>query len=373
MANEQYHIVYFPHLKMGDVPEIDLGFLKIWNFKVLKDKYIPNEQLKNKIEIILSSYEEYFRGPIKDIGIVLIGDADFRIFDVAEKEKIRLARLMLFLSFISKTNTIPFNGNTGHAMASSENFNEIYQNFTLEENHMAERGGYVAPYMHGGFEFGKIKYIKPSFIPSPSRFDVDDKLLKFLLDLKNKKPRVFERVINATELLFEGYYNSHVVSSNARVLLQMSSLEILLDFPERHQREYFKNIIEKEAVLPEDKKYTHYSERPNSKMAKEILTLKGIWADLFYTLRNHIIHGLTPKNEEYVFKKKQMHTTIAFLFFIFFVKKQINKSLSKDIFEEEIHWKKWRDENFNQDREEFVLEVSFRKQWIKMMKKVSRD
>ncbi len=129
--------------------------------------------------------------------------------------------------------------------------------------------------------------------------------------------------------------------------------------------------MEKEAVLPEDKKYTHYFERIGGK-TREVLTIKGIWADLFYTLRNHIIHGLTPKSEEYVFRKQQLHTNIAFLFFIFFVKKQINKSLKKDIFEEEIRWEKWRDENFEQDREEFVLETSLRKSWEKMMRKLSK-
>ena len=373
MANKQHHIIYFPHLTMRDVPEIDFGFMKIWNFKVLKEKYIPDEKLRSKIEKIFSSYQEYFRGQIKDIGIVSIGTMDFRVFTQEEKADVRLARLILFLSFVSKANTIPFNGNTGHQMASSENFNEVYQNFTLEDDHMAESGGYIAPYMHGGFVMGEIKHIKPSFIPSPGKFDIDANLFNSLLELKDKKPKVFERITNATELLFESYYNSHIVSINARVLLQMSALEILLDLSEAGQRKHFKEIIEKETILPEDKRRIHYSERPNGKKAKEALTLKGVWGDLFYTLRNHIIHGLTPKNEEYGFMKKQRHTEIAFLFFILFVKKQVNKSLKKDIFSEEIQWKKWHDNNFEQDREEFVIETSFRKLFNKLMKQKKKQ
>ena len=369
MPDNIYFIVFFPYLRMHNVPEIDLGFLKIWNFNLLKEQYIPDEKLRNKVEKILSTYQEHFTGVIKNMAVVSIGETDFRSFNEDEYKRIRLARLLLFLSFISKSNTTPFNGNTGHQMATSENFNPVYQNFNLTDDAMSERDGYIVPMLSGGFELDTVKYIKPSSTVIPNKFDIDGKLLTFLLKIKDKKPRIFERIINATEVFFESYYNSFIVSQNARVLLQMSAFEILLDLPEKKQRKRFKEIIEKETALPEDKKYVHYSERPDSKKERENLTIKGIWADLFYSLRNHIIHGLTPKNKEYVFKNRQMHTSIAFIFYIFFVKRQINKSFGRIVFEEEIYWKKWHDDNFDNDREEFVCEVSFRRLWEKSLRK----
>lgn len=366
--NKQYFIVYFPYLKMRSVAEVDFGFLKLWNFNLLKDKYIPDEKLRKKVEKMLSVYQEHFIGTVKGIGVISIGDTDFRVFNKEEHELIRLVRLILFLSFLSKSNTIFFNGNTGHQMASSENFTPVYQSFLLDQDYITERDGYILPSFYGGLELDKVKYVKPSNVPSPSKFDIDGTLLDALLQLRSKKPKVFKKIINATEVFFESYYNSFMVSQNARVLLQMSAFEILLDLPETNQRKVFKEKIEKETALPEDKIYLHYYERAGKNKGKENLTLKGIWADSFYSLRNHIIHGLTPKEDEYYFKKKQRHTDIAFLFFILLVRRQINKSLQRDIFEEEILWKKWHDDNFNQNREEFVYEKSFRKLWEKMVK-----
>lgn len=115
----QLFIVYFPYLTMGDLPEIDFGFLKIWNFDQLKEKYIPDEKIRSKVGKILGMYRAFFVGPLKGIGIVSIGDTDFRVFTDEEREKIRLAKLILFLSFLSKNNTIELNPNTGHRMANS--------------------------------------------------------------------------------------------------------------------------------------------------------------------------------------------------------------------------------------------------------------
>lgn len=98
----QLFIAYFPYLTMGDIPEIDFGFLKIWNFDYLKEKYIPDRKIRAKVAEILGMYKAFFVGSLRGIGMVSIGDTDFRIFNDKEKEKIRLAKLILFLSFLSK-------------------------------------------------------------------------------------------------------------------------------------------------------------------------------------------------------------------------------------------------------------------------------
>lgn len=356
--NNQFFIVYFPYLSMRDSPEIDFGFLKIWNFNQLKEKYIPDEKIRSKIEEIFNMYQTFF-SPVKDIGVVSIGNTDFRIFTEEEKEKIRLAELILFLSFLSKNNTIEINSNTGHRMATSDNFVPIYQNFNLKDKWIAEMNGYIVPIMHGGLEIDKIKYYRPGYVLSPMRFELDKELFNALLKLRTEKPLVFKKVMNATELFFESYYNSPTLSKNARILLQASAFEILLNLPKWNKRKGFRKIVEKETFLPGEKKYAYYSKKSGKKI-KEYLTLKGIWADSFYMLRNHIIHGAFPSNREFFFRGKQIHplkhTLIAFLFFIFFVKKQINKSLRQEIFTDEIIWKKWYDDSSGQDREEFVYD-----------------
>jgi hypothetical protein len=114
--------------------------------------------------------------------------------------------------------------------------------------------------------------------------------------------------------------------------------------PDSGQRKIFKDKIEAEASDDIEKKYVYYYEN-RGKKKKELRTIKGIWADKFYTLRNHIIHGLKIPNDQYIFRKNQTHTDIALLFFLLLIKAQINKSLKKGAFSQRIDWEKFADKN----------------------------
>ena len=56
----------------------------------------------------------------------------------------------------------------------------------------------------------------------------------------------------------------------------------------------------------------------------EARTLHAIWADRFYTLRNHIIHGEVVTDSEYVFRGEQHHPVIAPFFFVLSIQRMIN-------------------------------------------------
>ncbi len=340
MSNNLF-VAYFPYLCMRDVSEIDLGFIKIWNFSKKKDIYISNPNVKAKVARILQTHTSHW-SPLEGIGIVSIGDTDFREFTSDELKNIRLARLILFLCFLSENNTHNPYPNVGHWMATSENFDVVFQNFLLDDEHISEQTGAIISFLTGGYKLGEVKFQKPGFVPTPMRFSVDNNLLKGFLELKNKKPHLFNRIINASEIFLESYYNSPSVSRNARILLQMSAFEILLNLPEVQQRMYFKKAIRDYTVFSGEKVYTHYSERYGKKV-KERLTKKEIWADTFYVLRNHIIHGANPSEKEFIFNRKQLHTDISLSFFILCIKKLIEKKLRKYPCENEIKWKRWYD------------------------------
>lgn len=76
---------------------------------------------------------------------------------------------------------------------------------------------------------------------------------------------------------------------------------------------------------------------------KDKKSRKVIWADSYYTLRNHIIHGNQVKLNEFAFKGKQRHLDIGILFFMLLVKKIINEKRKKRIFYDEIEWGKTED------------------------------
>jgi hypothetical protein len=346
-------IVYFPFISMGNEQEIDFGFLKIWNFDFMSNKYITDPKLLSRVSKILSTNHAYFLGPVKGIGVVSIGNTDFRHYTQEELNLIKDARLILFLGFLANNNAVRNDINAGSWFATTENFNFTAQNFEIDNDNMAIRDGYVIDTMAGGYRMDRDKFFKPSYIASPTQFSIDENLFNSLLLLRSEKPRVFSKIIRATELFSESYYNSQSVSINARILCQMGAFEMLLNLPEREQRKYFKDIVETETSFDTEKKYVHYYESGRRKI-RETRTIKGIWADKFYTLRNHIIHGLKIPKEQYVFKKNQRHTDIALLFFIFLVKQQINKSLRGKIFIHLITWGTFLDELSGTSRQIFL-------------------
>ena len=358
-------IVYFPYLNMGDTDEIDFGFLKIWNFSRLKNERIQDEHIRSHVTTMLEVHRS-MNGPMQDIGIVSFGDTGpFSLTQPDQLANIREAKLVLFLSFLARNNTRTPNPNRGHLMATSENFQEIYQNFIVGGDYIAELGGYVVPFSHMN-ELRKVYRLRPEHVPTPLRFEIDKELFGCLLELKNKRPRVYGRIINAIELFFESYHNSESVSRNARILLQMSAFEILLQLPGRRQRLRFKNKVESLLGLPGEKQYVYYYENGQGNRQKETRTRKGIWADRFYTLRNHIIHGSTPPDSDYVLSfrsgSSQRHTDIAFLFFVLLVKRLVEKSLRRVIFPDDIEWGKWKDHNTLTQGEGFIYEsMSFRR------------
>ncbi|HUD02495.1 MAG TPA: hypothetical protein VMR46_00540 [Candidatus Paceibacterota bacterium] len=363
-------VTYFPFLNMDGAKEIDFGFLKIWNFSAMKDTYVPDQATREHLEKIFAMHQSYGK-PIEGIGVVSIGATDFRAFTEDEYRKIRAARLILFLSFIDRNNT-GHDPNAGHSMVTSDTFDLYTQGFIVGDDHLSDRAGEIISFLRGGFELGRTVFERPGFVPAHFMFALSSDLFSSLRDMQAKRPRVFEKVITATELFFESYYNGPQLSKNARVLLQASAFEVLLDLPERDQRKHFKEAIGTLTNLPGEKTYTHFSERTGRLKVREKITIKQIWADLFYTLRNHIIHGNTPKSSDFVFKGAR-HTDITVQFFVLCVRKLIEKKLPGHPCDHLIEWGSWEDASQTPPTRVngFVYRVEIMKKIARALKKKS--
>lgn len=147
----------------------------------------------------------------------------------------------------------------------------------------------------------------------------------------------------------ESYYNAPHVDLSSRVLLQLMAFEILLDIPENQQRMHFKQAIGRLCRTRGDRKRAYKSERPGGKTATERGTLKEIWADRFYTLRNHLIHGNEVADREYMFRNAQHHLAASPVVFIAAVRALIdNEHVSRGerrAFKTMLRWSKWEDLN----------------------------
>lgn len=335
-------IIYFPYLSLDRQGEINFGDVKVWNFGKKARKYIPDKQLRAYLRKILYSNISHNK-KIKDIGVLSIGDTDFRQFNQEEFDTANEIRLILFLSFLSLHNTVERKANAGWYMATSENLEFVIQNFEPYTEFISENTGSIINIGIGGYKIGEKKFYQPSYVIQPQRFSLDGLLIQQLLRLNKKGgKRLYHRILRATDLFFESYYNNPNVSRNARVLLQIAALETLLDLPSRSQRKDFKDKIENFCNLSKEKQYLHCYEDRGRKVP-ERRSIKAIWADAYYSLRNKIIHGDVVGSKDFAFKGKQRHIDIAILFFTLLIKRLINAKFKKKIFYDEIIWGKTKD------------------------------
>jgi succinate dehydrogenase flavin-adding protein (antitoxin of CptAB toxin-antitoxin module) len=348
-------ITYFPYISIKGWDEIPFGDIKVWNFDRKSEEYIPNEALRNKVKSLLDSNLKN-GSTINDIGVLSIGPTDFHHFTDEEFRMADETRLILFLSFLSKVNVNTIGANAGHYVATAENFIFVIQNFEETNDYISQQNGFIVRKLDGGYKIGELKFHAPPYVPTPLKFSLDGDLITKLLQIKKRNKRFYDRVLRATDLLFESYFNDPYVSLNSRLLLEVGAFEVLLDLPDKDQRKIFKERIKHYCVRPREKSRYFFSERPGGRKVKEREPLKVIWADKFYTLRNHIIHGEKVKRSEFAFLGKQAHLDIAPQFFILLVKELVNEKLKtrQKYFLDDIKWGKFQDEYG--DRQGFIYE-----------------
>ena len=344
-------LAYFPYLMLRDFEEIIHGNVKVWNFKKKAMEYIPDEEIRNKVTSLLS-INKYGNRVIEDMGILSIGDIDFRQATDEEKAVAKEIKLILFLSWIAQHNVRRHDANAGYLLATTENFELTYQNFQLESDVFNESAGYIVAFKVLGYRINETSFNAPPYVLRPLDVSFDDILRVALKSLKAEEEALYKRILRATDLLFESYYNNPYVSLNARILLLASAFEVLLELPIRNQRMHLKDIIEEKTKLPSDPIVTYSFETRPGDTQTETRSIKVKWADRFYTLRNHIIHGDEVPDSEFLFES-QRHTDIATMFFVLLIKILLNERFGETIFNDKIIWGRFKD-NHGIDREGFV-------------------
>lgn len=333
-------IIYFPYLFLDRKEEIKINDVKLWNFLKKSQEYIPDEELRNKVKALLNT-NRYGEKIIEDMAIFSIGNIDFRQATEDDLATANEIRLILFLAFLSQNNVKMDGANAGHYMATSENFAFVLQNFQLNSDSIGESAGYIVNRGVAGYKISETTFVAPGHVLKPLRIVFDSDLINALYKLKVDNSTEFNRILRAADLLFESYWNNSNVSLNARMLLQVGALEVLMNLSTERQRLRLKERIEAMAALPEDPIETYTFELGPTATQNETKSIKVKWADRFYTLRNHIIHGNVVPPTEFFFGD-QRQIDISTMFFILLTKKILNEKLGERIFYDEIVWGKFK-------------------------------
>ncbi len=281
-------------------------------------------------------------------------------------------KLILFLCKIAKTNTaILGSGGDGWTLSTSDNFEPVYQNFEFENDHIAEQAGYIMNLGSLGYTIDEKKFHKPSHVGiSPFGLSLDKELFDKLLRLRKRKgKRLFRRIMRATELLFQAYYNSTNVSRNARILLIAAAFETLLDLPENQGRKHFKDLVERYCDISGEPKYRHYYYNHGKAKRDKDRSIKVLWADSFFQLRNQIIHGDIVREHMYHFQNGDRHLDISILFFTLLTKQLINEKFEPKPFLDRIECKIRKDGNTGFHYEDGALQVAM----LKMVTQTNRN
>lgn len=359
-------ISYLPYLFLCATESVDFDEISVWNFGLLSVDRIPDCELRKHVKKLLAAHRSN-GARIKDIGIISFKNKEhFQPLTKLEQQRVVDLRRVLFLSSVAKSN-ISIGPNMGMFMVTSDNFSALYQNFALGSSDTAWSSGKIINVGSIGHKVGEIIYEMPRYVLHRS-FACDQSLLKALTQFRRKQPRTFRLIMQATDAMMNGYSNSDDISFEARILEQSRAFEILLQLPDKNQREVLKETIEKYCHPDDDKKVSYkYEVRGKKKVEKNSRSRQAMWADRFYTLRNHIIHGKKLSSKDFLFSG-QSHFHLALWFFIVAAKKIINETLGKTIFHDVI---RYEDGKFEYDKGSMTasIEKAVKNAMLKFRKK----
>jgi len=299
----------------------------MWNFSADAKQRISDTATRDYIASLIKANVMRNR-PIQNIGVIQIGESQsFHPLSLKHRRLAREFRLVLFLCAVANRNV--YQGeNAGHSMITSDNCSLVTQNFQIGSRWTAYSIGSIVRIQAGGEEVAKTNYEAPRYILN-HRVDPDEKFMKKLAKIKRKNQKFYRTILRATDAFMGSYFNSDDISLESKVLQQARAFEVLLDLPERKQRKVFSERIDDLCSPKKSKKLRYKIETAPGKFKFEIGTKQKMWADRFFTLRNHIIHGQDASAEKLRFGR-QMHQDLALWFFLAAIKKLAHQALGED-------------------------------------------
>lgn len=322
-----YELVLMPYLDLGATSQLRFGAVTLWNADEV-DRRVSDAAARTRVREIVTMYRQ--RGgrqpasaPLRHVGLLSHGATDLRVFTDREYRDLTEFRSVMFLACLG-SNVVRAGRNSGFSLYTTENFDIIRQRFALDSDSFAETAGVLVQITALGYSLKDVHFTLPPYVNRPSQLNFDETLLRELRRLRRVNTELYRRILRATGAFIESYYNAPSVNVGARILLQAAAFEALLDLPERNGRLAFKDHCDRLLARKGERRYRYKIEVGN-RTQDESRTLKGIWADRFFTVRNHIIHGNVVHAREFVFRGAQHHVVVAPMVFVLLIHRLIDE------------------------------------------------
>ncbi|HKQ73221.1 MAG TPA: hypothetical protein VJ810_05795 [Blastocatellia bacterium] len=310
-----FQFAYFPYFPSPNIKIVDVKVnrIHIFNFAELKDKYINDLRIRNRIQQLCSMYVDSNGEPSNQIAIAVIDDN--YSFNVLSNEQIEdLHNYAMALLFCSLVN------NKQNGAWASEHFKLYHQNFDLTSDMITyETGSYIK--LAHTVRVSEKKFHSPDYVFDSIFYSFDKKLfaaLANLIDAGNPDDQFIFKALDWVKLAFS---NSEGVSMANRLVMLCTAFEVFFKLPRNNKEaEFVQRLgdllgVSTMELLDDNHSIVGTGHPKISRKTKDgrdkMETIYGWWARDFYWVRSEIVHTGDLASEDYVNHNKVPHHELA--------------------------------------------------------------
>ncbi|HEX9425431.1 MAG TPA: hypothetical protein VF899_19470 [Pyrinomonadaceae bacterium] len=303
--------------------------IHIFNFATLKDQYIDNIQIRNRIQQLCEMYVDSNGEPSNQIAIAVIDDN--YSFRPLSKEQIEdLHNYVLALLFCSLVR------NRQHGACASEHFKLYHQNFDLTSGMIAyEAGSYIKRI--DMVEIADKKFHSPDYVFGSILYShsVDEKLFAALANLIDRRNPDDLHILKALDWVRLAFSNSESITWANRLVMLCTAFEVFFRLPRMNKEaelaQRLEDLLEVSTMELLDDSYNvvaigHPKIAKKTKDGRDKMnTVYGWWARDFYWVRSEIVHTGDLASEDYVNHNNIPHYELALSMLKFCLYRELEK------------------------------------------------
>lgn len=306
--NANFQVSFLPWA--GIKKSIKIGPITFWPYYTEADQKVNDQEIKTHLEKYFKSYVDNQGKPVDIITVCSNGEINFRNLNVHEYQEMRnVVDILIFTAIAFQTKISVCANNSSWGPPSADVFELVTQNFHPGNDYIAIEAGSL---LSGGWKIGEITFSKP-WATGGSLWSLEEELIKgfdkffsagFLVDVR-------ERLFRSLEWFRMSHVEGSQVSVLSKLVMMVTGLEILLQFPLESKRRYFVEYMEKHIASDDFLR----DDRSTPKGKSFNLSLAGCWAWDFYELRSRIVHGDPVSPGDLIYKDWISHLIVADLIF----------------------------------------------------------